>query len=82
MLLPCLELTIVARQPLVKPYSTVVTVAVCPHEAGDTSSTYYYCLMEDPDSISIKSAFPIRCTPWIMMLKKTETPKEFVNCVT
>ena len=28
-LLPCLELTIAAHQPLLKPYSTVVTVTVC-----------------------------------------------------
>ena len=32
--LPCLELTIPALQPLALPYSTVVTIAVCPHETG------------------------------------------------
>ena len=39
MLLPCLELTIAAYQPLAKPYSAVVTVAVCPHEARGPFST-------------------------------------------
>ena len=39
MLLHCLELIIAAHQPLAKPNSTVVTIAVCPHEAGEPSST-------------------------------------------
>ena len=37
--LPCLELTIAVHQPLAKPYSMVVTVAVCLHEAEEPSST-------------------------------------------
>ena len=45
-LLPCLELTIAAHQLLAKPYSTVVTVAVCPQtllqllDRGDQSPKY------------------------------------------
>ena len=37
-LLPCLELTIIAHQPLAKTYSMVVTVAVCPHKATTTTA--------------------------------------------
>ena len=37
-LLPCLELTIIAHQPLTKTYSMVVTVAVCPHKATTTTA--------------------------------------------
>ena len=80
-LFPCLELTIVAHQPLAKHYSTMVTVAVCLHEAGEPSSTYY-CLVEDPNCVSVNSAFLISCTPWIMMRKRLRPVREFLNCVT
>ena len=40
-----------------KPHSTVVSVAACPHEAMETSSTYQHCLTEEPDCVSINSFF-------------------------
>ena len=81
MLLPCLELTIAAHQPLTKAYSTVVTVAVWPR--GAILNYYYNFLTEELDWVSINSPFPIGCMPWIMMLKKDwDLLKEFLNCVT
>ena len=74
MLLPCLELTIVAHQPLPKPYSTVVTVAGLPTRGqGAILNYYYYCLTEEPDWVSINPVFPTSCMSLIMTLKKTET---------
>ena len=40
---------------------------------GAILNYYYYCLTEEPDCLSINSAFPISCMPRIMTLKRTET---------
>ena len=31
---------------------------------------YFYCWTEEPDCVSINSAFLVSCTPWIMTLKR------------
>ena len=65
-LLPCLELTIIAHQPLAKTYSMVVTVAVCPHKATTTVQVRPYW----PDSPHLKFLSIITST---MILYNTYT---------
>ena len=77
MLLPCLEHTVAAHQPLAKPYSTVVTVAVCLHESGEPSSTTATTAWWG------SPIFPIDCIHWIMTQKKDWDPlKRILNCIT
>ena len=68
MLLPCLKHTVAAHQPLAKPYSTVVTVAVCLHESGEPSSTTATTAWWG------SPIFPIDCIHWIMTQKKRLRP--------
>ena len=68
--LHCLELTIAAHQPVAKPYSTVVTVAVCLHEAGEPSLTITTTAYGGERSHKYKlPSFPVDCIYWIMTLK-------------
>ena len=77
MLLPCLEHTVAAHQPLAKPYSTVVTVAVCLHESGEPSSTTATTAWWG------SPIFHIDCIHWIIPQKKDWDPlKRILNCIT
>ena len=84
MLSPCLELTIAANQPLAKPYSTVMTVAVCLHKAGEPSSTTTTTAWRGARLCKYKPFF-LSC--WLYTLdndaKKDWDPlKRILNCVT